>query len=45
MFDVKINGVRKIYLAPNAAHAKSQINNPVEYDHQIGAFLEEINLA
>ena len=45
MYDAKINGVRKIYLAPNTDHAKSQINNPAEYDQQIGAFLEEINLA
>ena len=45
MFDAKISGNRKLYLAPNAAHAKSQINNPVEYDQQIGDFLKEINLA
>jgi hypothetical protein len=45
MYDAKIKGVRKIYLAPKAAHAKSQIDNPVEYDQQIGAFLEEIDLA
>ena len=45
MYDAKIKGIRKIYLAPNAAHAKSQINNPIEYDRQIGEFLEKLNLA
>lgn len=44
MFDAKIKGVRKIYLAPKAAHAKSQINNPAEYDQKIGEFLDELEL-
>jgi uncharacterized protein len=45
MYDAKIKGIRKIYLAPNAAHAKSQINNPVEYDQRIGEFLEALEIA
>jgi len=44
MYDAKKMGVRRIYLAPNAAHAKSQINNPQEYDRQIGEFLVDLKL-
>ena len=45
LYDAKIKGIRKIYLAPNAAHAKSQIKDPIKYDQQIGEFLEELGIA
>lgn len=45
MYTAKTNGSKKLFLAPNAAHAESLIQNPVEYAQQINEFLIELKLA
>lgn len=44
LYNAKTKGRRKLYLAPNAAHAQSVVKNPVEYDEKVGEFLKEIGL-
>lgn len=44
MFAAKSNGMKKIYIAPNAAHAESLNMNPIAYDDHIGDFLKDIDL-
>jgi len=43
MYHAKKNGIKKLFLAPLAGHADAFWNNQVEYDHQIGDFLAEID--
>lgn len=45
MYTAKTNGPKKFFLAPNAAHAESLIQNQVEYTRQIHEFLIELKLA
>lgn len=42
MFKAKTNGIARLYLAPNAKHAQAFWNNQVEYDEQVGEFLDEV---
>jgi hypothetical protein len=44
MFNAKKTGAKKIFIAPNAAHAESLIKNPGEYNRQIATFLTELHL-
>lgn len=44
LYVAKRRGVRKIWLAPNAAHAESLIKNPAAYDRRVGEFLDEIRI-
>jgi uncharacterized protein len=44
LYERKIRGIRKLWLAPNAKHAQAYPQNPDEYIHQIDMFLEEIQL-
>ena len=42
MMHAKTTGLTRLYLAPGAKHAQSYLSNPVEYENQIKAFLEQI---
>jgi hypothetical protein len=44
LYNAKTNGTRKLYLAPNAAHAQSLTKNRVEYEQQVAEFLQSIGL-
>jgi uncharacterized protein len=44
LYAAKQQGIRKLYIAPNAGHAETLLKNPVEYDQQMGEFLNEIGL-
>ncbi|MCD4674144.1 MAG: alpha/beta hydrolase [Anaerolineaceae bacterium] len=44
MYNAKIDGVKKIHIVPNSAHAEALINNPVEYGNKIDEFLAELHL-
>jgi uncharacterized protein len=44
LYERKTQGIRKLWLAPNAEHAESYDQNPEEYVHQVESFLEEIRL-
>jgi fermentation-respiration switch protein FrsA (DUF1100 family) len=44
MYNAKEIGMKKIFLADNAAHAQSLNQNPETYDQQLGDFLGSINL-
>ncbi len=40
LFDAA-GGKKKLYMGPGAGHSESYMNNPAEYDAQVGAFLRE----
>ena len=42
MYDAKKKGIRKLYIAPNADHARSLMENREEYDRKVQDFLEEV---
>lgn len=44
MFEVKTNGIRKLFIAPNADHVEAYWNNKKEYEEKIDEFLREINV-
>lgn len=44
LYNAKTHGPRQLYLAPNAGHAQSLSKNRVEYDQQVGEFLQSIGL-
>lgn len=44
IFEAKTQGLRQLYLAPNAKHAESLWKNPLEYDQKVGEFLTQIGL-
>lgn len=45
MYKAKTNGLRALYLAPNAGHAQSLIENQAEYDQKVGEFLTQVEAA
>lgn len=45
LYEAKAQGMRRLYLAPNAGHAEAYWKNRAEYDHLAGAFLAEIDIA
>lgn len=42
LYQAKIHGIRKLYLAPDAQHAEAILTHPQEYDQQLGEFLDRI---
>jgi fermentation-respiration switch protein FrsA (DUF1100 family) len=44
LFAAKRQGIRQLYLAPNAKHAEAFWNNRVEYDQKVGEFLQALGL-
>jgi uncharacterized protein len=44
LYHAKTLGIRKLFLAPNAAHAESLPHNLAEYDQLLGEFLHEIGI-
>ncbi len=44
LYNAKSNGIRKLYLAPNAGHAEALWKNPVEYDEKLEEFLNEVGI-
>jgi hypothetical protein len=44
LYDAKVHGLRRLYLAPHATHAQSFWENKLEYDRILGAFLKDAGL-
>ena len=41
LFNAKTTGPRRLYRVPGAGHAYAHSTNPIEYDHQVNAFLDD----
>ncbi len=44
LYEAKTNGIRRLYLVPNAGHAQAFTSNPVEYERQVTEFLKECGI-
>lgn len=44
MYHAKKFGIKKLYIAPNADHARSLMENRKEYDRKVGDFLNEVGI-
>jgi hypothetical protein len=44
LYDAKVHGLRRLYLAPHATHAQSFSENKFEYDQVLCSFLEDSGL-
>jgi uncharacterized protein len=44
LYQRKIRGLRKLWIAPDAEHAEAYDKNPEEYSRQIEIFLQDIHL-
>jgi len=42
LYNAKVHGLRRLYLAPHATHAQSFWENKFDYDRTLGAFLEDV---
>jgi hypothetical protein len=44
LYDAKVHGLRRLYLAPHATHAQSFSENKFDYNQILGAFLADAGL-
>jgi len=44
LYEAKHQGIRQLYVAPEARHADTFVKNPVEYEHQVDKFLTRIGM-